>query len=230
MATSLTPSEFANLVGVEPADFCKACRNGVSEYAGYPVGDWLVGRGSSVRLNVPDQLVEKHSSNRRKGSSSTRRDNPNPVDLNPAIDNSQVTEMAEAVNNNAAPVSANMSAAYAVGSMSDAVRENPEIMETIGDVIVTLGAGGLALAATEDGESYRAAKVTGAAAGGFAVYKLIRHLCQQENRQTDMAEREQRHQIQQEKTREPKALPEKRGDGAPSVTLGAERGRRVRNR
>jgi hypothetical protein len=207
------------MVGVEPTDFCKACRNGETEYAGYPIGDWLVGHGNSVRLNVPDKLVEKQGST-RVGSSKVRRDNPSGLTV-ASTDENQVTEMAEAVDNNAAPVSANIGAAYAVGSMSDAVRENPEIMETIADVAVVLGAGGLALAATEDGESHRAAKVGGAAAGSFAIYKLIRHLCEQDDRRTDMAEREQRHNIQQEKKaeQETKALPKSRGDGAPAVDL-----------
>jgi hypothetical protein len=72
-------------------------------------------------------------------------------------------------------------------------------------------------------------KVGGAAAGGFAIYKLVRHLCEQDDRKTDMAERQQRHQIQQEKNQQ-KTLPEKRGDGAP-VNLeraGAWEGRKTR--
>jgi hypothetical protein len=217
MATPLKPSEFAQLVGLEPTDVREACKSGEQEYAGYPIGDWYAGGGSALRLNVPDRLVDAHSSGRGSGSTQ-RRDNPSGDTL--PSNGMQVTEMAEAVDNNAAPVSANVSAAYAVGSMSDAVRENPEIMETIADVAVVLGAGGLALAATEDGESYRAAKVGGAAAGSFAAYKLIRHLCEQNDRATDMAEREQRHQIQQEK-QENKSLPRERGDGAPAVDLNA---------
>lgn len=226
MATSLTPSEFANLVGVEPTDFCEACRNGVSEYAGYPVGDWLVGRGKAVRLNVPDELVEKHGSNRGMGSSSRQGRSNGHVDFL-KVDPSMLAGMSdkpnwpEAARDAAPPVSANAGAAYAAGKFADTVREQPQLMGDFVDAAALLGSMGLAYATAEEGEVVKAGAT---AAGVFATFKLFRYLSQQGNRQMDMAERQQRHQIQQQR-QTTRALPEKRGDGASANTVGSHAAR-----
>ena len=223
MATTIQPTEFAREKGLEPADFSEACRNGETEYAGFPIGDWTVrDEGGGVYLRVPDSVVSQPQES--SSNAGNRRSNPDGNAL--GLRTAQTTEMAEAVDNNAAPVSANLGASYAVGSLSEAVRENPEIIETIADVAALLGSGGLGLSATEEGEKYRFAKVGATALGGFGAYKLIRHLCEQNDRQTDMEERQQRHQIQQEKQTS-KSLPRgrgdgvsrSRGDGRPSVNL-----------
>jgi hypothetical protein len=96
----------------------------------------------------------------------------------------------------APPVSANAGAAYASGKMAETLKEQPQLMEDFADITALLGAGGLAYA-TSEGDSVVKAGAT--AVGMFAVWKILRHACSQSDRQTDMRERAQRAQIQQQK-------------------------------
>lgn len=206
MAASIQPTEFAQRKGLNAADFAEACEDGEQEYAGYPIGSWTVRDRGSVYLRVPDSVMESDGA----GSSSQPRSNP-VGKLAKMHSGDSETTWAEAAKETAPAVSANASGAYAVASMSEAVKENPEIAETIADTVALLGSGALGVAATEEGEDYRAAKVGGMTVAGFGIYKLIRHMAEQSDRRTDMAEREQRHQIQQENKQE---IPKRRGDGA----------------
>jgi hypothetical protein len=207
MATPIKPSQLANVLDVERADFCEACRNGEADYAGYPIGDWLVHDGhGSVHLNVPDELLRKQgvrpSSVETPSSSSglaARRDNPAGTMKQQANQQLGQANMADAVRDSGPHMTANAAAGYAVGEMSGAVRENPEIMEVMCDVGVILGSGGIGLAATDEGDPSRYLKVLATMGGGYGVYKLLRHLASQDDRRTDMAERQQRHEIQQDK-------------------------------
>lgn len=212
MATPVRPSKLARILGFEPADFCEACRNGAQEYNGYPIGDWLVRDGKNVYLNVPDELIDGRADGRSSGTPPQQRGNPSSGLEGMPEATSDTTKMAEAVDNNAAPVSANVSAAFAADAMSDAVRENPELFETLTDLVALLGGGGLGIAATEEGEDNRVWKVGGTALGSFAAWKILRYVCEQGDRRTDMAEREQRHRIQEEK--QTQKMPAHRGDGA----------------
>lgn len=207
MATTVQPTEFAKAKGLNTADFCEACRNGESEYAGFPVGNWTVrDERGAVYLRVPDSVMDQAQS-----PSSSSRVNPTEQLAGRGADQTGTT-WPEAAKEAGPPVAANLGASHAVASMSDAVKENPEIAETIADVVALLGSGGLGLAATEDGEDYRAAKVGGIAVAGFGIYKFLRHKAEQANRRTDMAEREQRHQMQREN--QTRKVPKARGDGA----------------
>jgi len=69
-------------------------------------------------------------------------------------------------------------------------------MEDVVDGVALLGSAGLAYATAEEGEVLKAGAT---AAGLFAAFKGIRFLCEQGDRQTDMAERHQRHQIQKDR-------------------------------
>ena len=209
MATTVQPTEFARAKGLNQADFSEACRNGETEYANYPIGEWTVRDAQGgVYLRVPDSVMESAQS-----PSSSSRSNPTDQLANLGAAKTE-TNWPEAAKEAGPPVAANLGASHAVASMSDAVKENPEIAETIADVVALLGSGGLGLAATEDGEDYRAAKVGGIAVAGFGIYKFLRHKAEQADRRTDMAERKQRHQMQKEN--QTRRVPAARGDGAPT--------------
>ena len=209
MATTVQPTEFARAKGLNQSDFSEACRNGETEYANYPIGEWTVRDAQGgVYLRVPDSVMENG------GAAASSEPRSNPVkELAKVRDVQSETTWPDAVKEAGPAVSANAGGAYAVASMSEAVKENPEIAETIADTIALLGSGALGVAATEEGEDYRAAKVGGMTVAGFGIYKLVRHMAEQSDRRTDMAEREQRHQIQQENQRE--RMPSPKGDGAP---------------
>jgi len=105
----------------------------------------------------------------------------------------------EAARDAAPPVSANAGAAYAAGKFADTVKEQPQVMEDFVDGAALLGSAGLAYATAEEGEALKAGAT---AAGLFAAFKGIRYLCKQGDRRTDMAELDQRHQIQQDRQKQ----------------------------
>lgn len=220
MSTPIKPSQLAQALDLDGADFCEACRRGEAEYAGYPIGDWLVHDSSGVRLNVPDKLLEHHGVSRGNARSNPSGNNgSNPSVLEPLTDQGQTT-MADAVKDTAAPVSANAGAAYTMGRFAPVVRDHPEIMDVIMDGVVIIGSGGVGLAATDEGEDYRAAKVGGTMLASFAVWKLLRYWTNQGDRRTDMAERQQRAEIQENRQRrqQPQRTQRRRGDSVPQPT------------
>ena len=93
----------------------------------------------------------------------------------------------------APPVSANTGAAYAAGQFAETVKEQPQVMEDFADTAALLGSAGLAYATAEEGDVVKAGAT---AAGMFAAWKLLRHMSTQQDRRTDMKERQQRAQIQ----------------------------------
>jgi len=192
MPTPVRPDKFARAAGFDPYDLTEAVQSGEDEFAGLPIGDWRQNGGEY--LNVPDDYAEQIGLSPTNG-----RSNPSQA--------VQQTETAlagtpdkpnwpEAARDAAPPVSANAGAAYAAGKFADTVKEQPQVMEDVVDGAALLGSAGLAYATAEEGEVVKAGAT---AAGLFAAFKGIRYLCEQGNRRTDMAERQQRHQIQQQR-------------------------------
>lgn len=207
MPTPVRPDTYARAAGYEPQDFVEAVKSGASEYAGEPIGSWRQEGGEY--LSVPDDRAEYLGIS---GGGSTRS-NPEISGEEIARQMGQTQPLARkstgaAIAEAAPPVSANAGAAYTGGKFADAVKEQPQIMEDVADATALLGSAGLAYAIAEEGDVLKA----GAVAGGlFAVWKLIRHQTTQADRQTDMQEREHRHQIQQD--RQPRSV--QRGDRIP---------------
>jgi len=195
MPTPIQPDKFARAAGFDPTDFVKAVQSGEDDYAGLPIGSWRQNGGEY--LNVPDEYAEQlgftPESDRSNPSQAMQRtetalagtpDKPN---------------WPEAARDAAPPVSANAGAAYAAGKFADTVKEQPQVMEDFVDGAALLGSAGLAYATAEEGEALKAGAT---AAGLFAAFKGIRYLCKQGDRRTDMAERDQRHQIQQDRQKQ----------------------------
>jgi hypothetical protein len=205
MPTPIRPGKYARAAGHDPTDFVSAVKSGETDYAGVPIGSWRQDGGEF--LAVPDAHADElglSGAARSNGSSlSSLSDLPAPpgeFDVEREIQqikrearqNSAMKAFGEA----APPVSANAGAAYASGKMAETLKEQPQLMEDFADITALLGAGGLAYA-TSEGDSVVKAGAT--AVGMFAVWKILRHACSQSDRQTDMRERAQRAQIQQQK-------------------------------
>lgn len=208
MPTPIQPDKFARAAGFDPTDFVEAVQSGEEDFAGLPIASWRQNGGEY--LNVPDDYAEQLGFNPKKGRSNPseiRSDIREVLDegdsILPGLSGSDKPNWPEAARDAAPPVSANAGAAYAAGKFADTVKEEPELMEDFVDGAALLGSAGLAYATAEEGEVLKAGAT---AAGLFGAFKLIRHACKQGDRQTDMAERQQRHQIQQD--RQKKVKPE----------------------
>lgn len=190
MPTPVKPDKFARAAGFDPYDFTEAVQSGEDDFAGLPIGDWRQNGGEY--LNVPDDYAEKiglrPTSGRSNQSEAVQKKAESALSGSP--------NWPEAVQDAAPPVSANAGAAYTAGKFADTVKEQPQVMEDVVDGAALLGSAGLAYSTAEEGDVVKAGAT---AAGLFAAFKLIRHACQQGDRQTDMQEREQRHQIQQQR-------------------------------
>ncbi len=57
----IAPETFAELQGLDRGAFLRACRKGVTKYAGWPVGDWVVREDDQTvsHLEVPVGVVER---------------------------------------------------------------------------------------------------------------------------------------------------------------------------
>lgn len=194
MPTPIQPDKFARAAGFDPTDFVNAVQNGEDDFAGIPIASWRQNGGEY--LNVPDDYAERLGFT-PANTTQNGRSNPETLTLDAAA-TQQKGDWAKAAREAAPPVSANAGAAYTAGKFADTVKEQPQIMEDVVDGAALLGSAGLAYATADEGEPVKAAA---SAAGLFAAFKGIRYLCEQGDRQTDMEEREQRHQIQQEKQR-----------------------------
>jgi hypothetical protein len=195
MPTPVKPDKFARAAGFDPYDLTEAVQSGEDEFAGLPIGDWRQNGGEY--LNLPDDYAEQIGISPTNG-----RSNPSQVvqQAETALAGTpDKPNWPEAARDAAPPVSANAGAAYAAGKFADTVREQPQVMEDFVDGAALLGSAGLAYATAEEGEVLKAGAT---AAGLFAAFKGIRYLCQQGDRQTDMAERQQRHQIHQQRQRQ----------------------------
>jgi len=191
MPTPIQPDKFARAAGFDPTDFVEAVQSGEDDYAGIPIGSWRQNGGQY--LNVPDDYADQLGftpENSRSNPSQAMQRAESALAGTPDKPN-----WPEAARDAAPPVSANAGAAYAAGRFADTVREQPQVMEDFVDGAALLGSAGLAYATAEEGEVVKAGAT---AAGLFAAFKGIRYLCKQGDRQTDMAERQQRHQIQKD--------------------------------
>ena len=203
MPTPIQPDKLARAAGFDPIDFAEAVQNGEDDFAGLPIGSWRQNGGEY--LNVPDEYASQLGFD----PESVR---PNPEsDL---IEGARETlagrdrkgSLGDGIADAAPPVSANAGASYAAGKFADTVREQPQVMGDVADVTALLGSAGLAYATAEEGEVVKAGAT---AAGLFVAFKTVRYLCRQGDRKTDMAERQQRHQMQKQRDQQgPKALPE----------------------
>jgi hypothetical protein len=201
MPTPVKPSKYARAAGHDPTDFVSAVKSGELDYAGVPIGSWRQDGGEF--LAVPDAHASElglSGAARSNGSSLSGLSNlPTPPGYDIEREIRQIRREAQensgmkAFGEAAPPVSANAGAAYASGKMAETLKEQPQLMEDFADIAALLGAGGLAYA-TSEGDSVVKAGAT--ATGMFAVWKILRHVCTQSDRQTDMRERAQ---IQQQK-------------------------------
>jgi len=194
MPTPIQPDKLARAAGFDPTDFVQAVQNGEEDFAGLPIGSWRQNGGEY--LSVPDDYAEQLGF-----TPENSRSNPTVPSL---LDNAEQKDLgspnwSKAVKDAAPPVSANAGAAYTAGKFADTVKEQPQVMEDVVDGAALLGSAGLAYATAEEGEAVKAGAT---AAGLFAAFKLIRHACNQGDRQTDMQERQQRHQLQQQNQRQ----------------------------
>jgi len=193
MPTPVKPDTFARAAGFDPFDLTEAVQSGEDDFAGLPIGNWRQNGGEY--LNVPDDYAEKiglsPTSGRSNQSEAVQKKAESALSGSGSKPN-----WAEAVQDAAPPVSANAGAAYTAGKFADTVKEQPQVMEDVVDGAALLGSAGLAYSTAEEGDVVKAGAT---AVGVFAAFKLIRHACQQGDRQTDMQEREQRHQIQQQR-------------------------------
>jgi hypothetical protein len=192
----MSPSDVAALLDLDASALHDACRRG-SDCDGYPVADWVQTTSTGrTYLSVPDALIRHHGGLR----GGAVRSNPSPSPApSPAPAQTGIAGAAAAVAPALPAVSSHAAGAHAIASMSDAVREHPQLLEHITDALVLLGSGGLMLAATEEGEDLRALKVAGGSAAAFALWRMIRHRQQQQTQQQTqdlmMADREQRARI-----------------------------------
>ena len=200
----LSQSDLASYLGVAQATVSQATSRG-HKCRGYPVRAWAVydGAGRVAGYDVPTHVMQRSSETDGSdvdssafmatasildSSTSGSADAPatDQVRPNPSF---SWAEAATAAAGSLPAVSANAGASHAIASMSDAVRENPQLMVDVTDALVLLGSGGLMLAATEDGEDYRAAKVLGGAGVAFALWRYIRHWQAQQQTQKKQTRR-----------------------------------------
>lgn len=202
MPTPIQPDKLARAAGFDPTDFVNAVQNGEDDYSGLPIGSWRQNGGEY--LNVPDDYAE----NLGFAPEDTRSNPSLPVAESGAESQNGLASPTwpKAVEETAAPVSANAGAAYTAGKFADTVKEQPQVMEDFIDGAALLGSAGLAYATAEEGEVLKAGAT---AAGLFAAFKGIRYLCEQGDRQTDMDERKQRHQLQQQRQKQLPDQPKK---------------------
>jgi hypothetical protein len=213
MPTPVKPSKYARAAGHDAIDFVAAVKSGESDYAGVPIGSWRQDGGQF--LAVPDAHADQ------LGLSPDPRPNPSALGRSSGVGSDSVEDnqtspaktTGAALADAAPPVSANAGAAYAAGKFADTVKEQPQVMEDVVDGAALLGSAGLAYSTAEEGDVVKAGMT---AAGLFGAFKLIRHACEQGNRQTDMQERQQRAQIQQNRQRQ---LPEKGSQNRSGVTI-----------
>ncbi|MCS3863466.1 hypothetical protein GGP86_003265 [Salinibacter ruber] len=213
MPTPVKPSKYASAAGYDAIDFVAAVKSGESDYAGVPIGSWRQDGGQF--LAVPDAHADQ------LGLSPDPRPNPSALGRSSGVGSDSVEDnqtspaktTGAALADAAPPVSANAGAAYAAGKFADTVKEQPQVMEDVVDGAALLGSAGLAYSTAEEGDVVKAGMT---AAGLFGAFKLIRHACEQGNRQTDMQERQQRAQIQQNRQRQ---LPEKGSQNRSGVTI-----------
>ena len=192
MPTPIKPDTFARAAGFDPTDLVEAVQSGEDDYAGLPIGSWRQNGGEY--LSVPDDYARQLGFTPGDG-----RSNPSEAMQSAesaASGSPDDPNWPEAARDAAPPVSANAGAAYTAGRFAETVREQPQVMEDVVDGAALLGSAGLAYATAEEGEVLKAGAT---AAGLFAAFKGIRYLCEQGDRQTDMAERHQRHQIQKDR-------------------------------
>lgn len=192
MPTPIQPDTFARAAGFDPTDLVEAVQSGEDDYAGLPIGSWRQNGGEY--LSVPDDYARQLGFTPGDG-----RSNPSEAMQSAesaAAGSPDSPNWPEAARDAAPPVSANAGAAYTAGRFAETVREQPQVMEDVVDGAALLGSAGLAYATAEEGEVLKAGAT---AAGLFAAFKGIRYLCEQGDRQTDMAERHQRHQIQKDR-------------------------------
>jgi hypothetical protein len=192
MPTPIQPDTFARAAGFDPTDLVEAVQSGEDDYAGLPIGSWRQNGGEY--LNVPDDYARQLGftpGNGRSNPSEAMQSAESAASGSPDDPN-----WPEAAREAAPPVSANAGAAYTAGRFAETVREQPQVMEDVVDGAALLGSAGLAYATAEEGEVLKAGAT---AAGLFAAFKGIRYLCEQGDRQTDMAERHQRYQIQKDR-------------------------------
>lgn len=207
MPTPIQPDKLARAAGFDPYDFTDAVKGGADEYAGVPIGSWRQNGGEY--LNVPDDYAAQ------LGFETGRSQSPE-VDLEAEAEAIRENGLAShqprqstthAVAKAAPAVSANAGAGYTLGEFAKTVREQPQVMGDVVDGAALLGSAGLAYATAEEGDVAEAAVAT---VGIFAAFKGLRYLCEQGNRQTDMAERQQRHQIQQNNQKQMESSPQRR--------------------
>ena len=192
MPTPIRPTKYARAAGHEPQDFVDAVQSGEREYAGVPIGSWRQDGGEY--LAVPDAHADQ------LGLSPDPRPNPSALGRSgrgsgsaEANQTPPAKTTGAALAEAAPPVSANTGAAYAAGQFAETVKEQPQVMEDFADTAALLGSAGLAYATAEEGDVVKAGAT---AAGMFAAWKLLRHMSTQQDRRTDMKERQQRAQIQ----------------------------------
>jgi hypothetical protein len=197
MSTPVRPDRYARAAGYEPTDFKAAVQSGQSDYAGVPIGSWRQDGGEY--LAVPDGHADRLGLSPAEGRS-------NPVGAASTSEQVQKAQsilagtgegksVGAAAAEAAPPVSANASAAYAAGQFAETVKEQPQVMEDVADTAGFLGS--LAFGyATGEGEVVKSGLM---AAFAFGVFKGARAWANQADRRTDMQERQQRHQIQQQR-------------------------------
>lgn len=215
MPTPVKPSKYARAAGYDAIDFTAAVKSGESDYAGVPIGSWRQDGGQFLAVpdDHADQLGLSPDPDFRPNPSALGRSSgvgSDSVEANQAL---PAKTTGAALADAAPPVSANAGAAYAAGQFAETVKEQPQVMSDVVDGAALLGAAGLAYSTAEEGDVVKAGAT---AAGLFGTFKLIRHVCEQGSRQTDMQERQQRAQIQQKRQRQ---LPEKGSQNRGGVTI-----------
>lgn len=219
MPTPIQPDKLARAAGYDPVDFVEAVQNGEDDFAGLPIGSWRQNGGEY--LSVPDEYAEQLGFDPENGRSNPKNDLIQRAEQALAGVGNRGRTLGDGIADSAPPVSANAGASYAAGKFADTVKEQPQIMGDVADMAALLGSAGLAYATAEEGQVLKA----GATAGGlFAAFKGLRYLCEQGNRHTDMAERQQRHQIQQQRNQQqPQSLPKQGGSSLNGVQDNSER-------
>lgn len=162
--------------------------------AGYDVPDLQLPSGAMDRIKA---LRAEKTNDQRAGRARSNPSRAQRPDL--STEGQQLMGWAQAVNNNATPVAANVSAAGAVASLSGAVREHPQIMENLTDLAASLGTGALMAYVTSPDTNWRWAKVLGGLVSGFSFMKLLRHWTSRDHRRVDMIERGQQAEIERQR-------------------------------
>jgi hypothetical protein len=201
MPTPVKPDSYARRAGFNHIDFVEAVKNGESEYAGVPIGDWRQEGGEF--LLIPDDHADRlgFGGNGVRSNPSGFTGQQQGVDGGggSTLPQSTGAATAQAIGKAAPPVSANAGAAYAASQFAETVKEQPQVMEDFADTAALLGSAGLAYATAEEGDVLKAGAT---AAGMFAAWKLLRHMSTQQDRRTDMQERQQRARIQDNRRRQ----------------------------